>query len=247
MADSNCNIISVQFKSSIVRTFIDEFGNTWFCAKDSCNILGYVNDRDAIAKHCRSEGVAKFKTPTEGGIQSMTYINELSLCSLISKSRTVTSKDKQDLIKFLQQNGFCMQVEFFSRKEIEFFNLLENVLNPFDLDGSKNYPCGKYHIDFYIPSLKVAVEYDENGHRNYNEEDEFNRQSFIEKELGCRFIRVSDSDSDAWNVGFVIKNLILGFVAEQMNQDVSPYHAVEQRIKTVTRQSIQRRPIAQAA
>lgn len=40
---------------------------------------------------------------------------------------------------------------------------------------------------------------------------------------------------------------ILGFVEEQAALNVSPYNAVEQQIKTVTRQSIQRRPIAQAA
>lgn len=40
---------------------------------------------------------------------------------------------------------------------------------------------------------------------------------------------------------------ILGFVEEQAALDVSPYSAVERQIKTVTRQSIKRRPIAQAA
>ena len=29
----------------------------------------------------------------------------------------------------------------------------------------------------------------------------------IEKELGCRFIRVSDKNSDEYNIGYVIKNI----------------------------------------
>ncbi len=99
MADSNCNIISVHFKSSIVRTFIDEFGNTWFCAKDSCDILGYANAPDTIAKHCRSEGITKRDTPVECDIancdtpskarksQEMTYINEGNLYRLIARSK----------------------------------------------------------------------------------------------------------------------------------------------------------------
>lgn len=33
------------------------------------------------------------------------------------------------------------------------------------------------------------------------------RQKNIEKELGCRFIRVSDKNSDEYNIGYVIKNI----------------------------------------
>lgn len=82
-----------------MRTFIDESGNTWFCAKDSCDILGYVNAPDMIAKYCRPEGVVKCGTPMEGDIvncdgtpkarksQEMTYINEGNLYRLIARSK----------------------------------------------------------------------------------------------------------------------------------------------------------------
>ena len=73
--------------ASPVRAFLDEKGNPWFCAKDVCEILGYANDRDTISKHCREKGVAKRDTLTEGGNQSMTYIDQGNLYRLIARSR----------------------------------------------------------------------------------------------------------------------------------------------------------------
>lgn len=47
------------FKSNNIRVITDDKGEPWFLANDVCNVLGYANPRDAIAKHCRQGGVAK--------------------------------------------------------------------------------------------------------------------------------------------------------------------------------------------
>jgi len=75
------------FDSQAVRTYLDEQGEPWFCAKDVCAVLGYVNDSDAIKKHCRTKGVAKRYLLTKGGYQALTFINEGNLYRLIIKSR----------------------------------------------------------------------------------------------------------------------------------------------------------------
>ncbi|MDD2978299.1 Bro-N domain-containing protein [Aquabacterium sp.] len=75
------------FESTSVRTFVDDNGEPWFLANDVCAVLGYKQPRDAVAKHCRQKGVAKRDTPTESGIQEMTFINEGNLYRLIIKSR----------------------------------------------------------------------------------------------------------------------------------------------------------------
>jgi prophage antirepressor-like protein len=80
------NIANFSFNSTAVRTF-DDNGNPWFSAKDVCNILGYKNDSDAIAKHCKPKGVAKRDTLTDGGNQALSFINEGNLYRLIVKSR----------------------------------------------------------------------------------------------------------------------------------------------------------------
>ena len=45
-----------------VRVFVDEDGTLWFVAADVCRLLGYVNSRDAIRRHCKIDGVTKRNT-----------------------------------------------------------------------------------------------------------------------------------------------------------------------------------------
>lgn len=75
------------FKSNSVRVITDKNQESWFCANDVCDILGYSNSRDAISKHCKAGGVAKRDTPTKSAVQEMTFINEPNLYRLIIKSR----------------------------------------------------------------------------------------------------------------------------------------------------------------
>ena len=46
----------------------------WFVAVDVCGILGYVNHRDIVTKHCREGGVSKRYAPTSSGEQEITFI-----------------------------------------------------------------------------------------------------------------------------------------------------------------------------
>jgi anti-repressor protein len=67
----------------------DEQGNPWWVASEVCDVLGYVNSRDAIAKHCKHPKkltVAK-RDGQNGGAQFKTIINEPDLYRLIIKSR----------------------------------------------------------------------------------------------------------------------------------------------------------------
>lgn len=75
------------FHSNAVRVIIDSTGELWFCGTDVCDILGYINSRDALKKHCKQGGVAKRYTPTTSGNQEMIFINEPNLYRLIIKSR----------------------------------------------------------------------------------------------------------------------------------------------------------------
>ena len=58
-----------------------------FCAADLCRALGYTNSRKAIADHCDEGDVTKRDTPTSSGIQSMVFVNESGLFSLIFGSK----------------------------------------------------------------------------------------------------------------------------------------------------------------
>lgn len=67
-----------------VRT-IEENGAVMFCGSDVAKALGYSNPRDAISRHCR--GVVKRDTPTESGMQEMSFIPESDLYRLVFGSK----------------------------------------------------------------------------------------------------------------------------------------------------------------
>lgn len=85
--------------TSPVRTFLDEKGNPWFCAKDVCEILGYTNTSKTVADHCREKGITNRETPSACEVtnrdgtskarksQEMTYIDQGNLYRLIARSR----------------------------------------------------------------------------------------------------------------------------------------------------------------
>lgn len=79
-------IIPFKFEANEVRAML--IGDQpWFCVADVCGLLGYVNSRDALSKHCREKGVAKRDTLTSRGKQALTFIDEGNLYRLIIKSR----------------------------------------------------------------------------------------------------------------------------------------------------------------
>ena len=84
---TNQSITPFNFNNTDVRTFTDDHQTAWFLANDVCDILGYRNARDAVAKNCKEKGVAKRDTLTIKGNQTMIYINEGNLYRLIVKSR----------------------------------------------------------------------------------------------------------------------------------------------------------------
>ena len=112
------------------------------------------------------------------------------------------------IISELSEQGCNLNLIALSRDEIEFLDLLESVLEPFNYKCIRQYKCKNYRIDLYIEDLKVAVEYDEKNHSNYSYESQEGRQKEIEESLGCKFIRVGDKNSHAYNVGLVISEII---------------------------------------
>ena len=113
---------------------------------------------------------------------------------------------------FLKEYFGCddyVLVKDYSRKEILFFDKLELVLKGMGLKIDRQYRVGKYRIDGYISELNIAIEYDENNHKNYSYEAQEERQKKIEKILNCQFIRVHDGINDYENIGLVIKQMLL--------------------------------------
>lgn len=71
-----------------IRT-IEQDGKVLFCGRDVAAALGYTNTKDALAKHCKSDGVA-FRYPIRdslGRVQEARFITEGDVYRLITHSR----------------------------------------------------------------------------------------------------------------------------------------------------------------
>lgn len=79
---------SFNFNSNAVRVITDTTGEFWFCGKDVCTILGYVNESLTLQKHCKENGVSKrYLIDKMQRKQEAVFINEPNLYRLIIKSR----------------------------------------------------------------------------------------------------------------------------------------------------------------
>lgn len=81
-----------------IRTATTEIGEPLFCASDITKILGYKNGRKAIIDNCSLKGVTTSDTPTNGGIQQLTYINESNLYRLVMRSKLPEAEQFQDWV-----------------------------------------------------------------------------------------------------------------------------------------------------
>lgn len=78
------NIITFNFNAHTVRTQSIN-GNAWFCLPDACAALGLSNSRKSKTQLV-AKGVTESYTPTNGGKQAVTFINEPNLYRLIFRS-----------------------------------------------------------------------------------------------------------------------------------------------------------------
>ena len=75
-----------------------ENGEPYFCASDVSKALGYAIPQKAVRDHCVEKGVLKRNTPTSGGIQQMSYIDERNLYRLIMHSKLPSAEKFQDWV-----------------------------------------------------------------------------------------------------------------------------------------------------
>lgn len=73
------------------------------------------------------------------------------------------------------------------------------------------YVVDKYYIDLFFPKYNLAVEFDEHRHK-WSAGEDVSRQKYISDQIGCTFLRVSESESVFRSINrifTVIKNSIL--------------------------------------
>ena len=190
----------------------------WKALKVEKQYSDWIRDqlRRVEAKECVDFNtiISRSESPN-GGRPKVTYIISLDVAKQIcimmivsnrlkKESKEIANKIRDYLIKI---TGEGTKLILKSRKEDQFIDKLEEALKPFGIKGERQYYILGYRIDYYIASIDLAIEYDENEHIYYSYEDQEGRQKTIQNKLNCKFIRVSDEKSDEYNIGYIIKNL----------------------------------------
>lgn len=187
------------FKGRQVRTLNVE-NEPMFVGKDVADILGYKNGSRDVNAHVESNNKKMIKINTSGQSREMTIINESGLYSLILGSRLPKA------ISLGKALGLNLRNNFIKCDEAQTLYAIEKAI-----DGlyryKPQYPCGAYRIDLYLPEYKIAIECDELGHADRDKEYEDMRQKYIEKRLGCSFVRYNP-DSKKFNIFYVINKVL---------------------------------------
>ncbi len=198
-----------------LTTIINENNEVFFISSEIAKILDQENknllrrlDTDEIIKlnYEDSKLILKQDNIHSSGIILLT---ESGLYKTISNTRKLSVIEKNEFINWCKtfNLGIFDFIKLYSPQETEFFYQLKQALNPFYLELKLQYFCDKYKIDAYIESYNIAIEFDENNHNNYDKNKEIIRENFIKEKLKCRFIRVSNFNTNSYNIGLVIKQI----------------------------------------
>lgn len=78
------NIVSFDFDGRAIRVVKDANGDAWFSANEVCEILGFANPHDAVARHVDGDDLGKREAIDAMGRKQMTnHVNESGLYALI--------------------------------------------------------------------------------------------------------------------------------------------------------------------
>lgn len=106
----------------------------------------------------------------------------------------VAAADAAQITQFLKRvapvevAGEQILAKILKRKEILFGEVLDAVFG-WKHDILRQYAVEGYRLDFYMPSIKLAIEHDGPEHARTGDQDR-QRQEVIEAALGCKFVRV---------------------------------------------------------
>jgi hypothetical protein len=172
----------------------DDEWDVWVKGSEVAKFLGYSIPKDAIRDNVESKNKMTFLQIMQSinkqdyqinRIDKQTiFINKEGLCSLVISSKKSKSID---FAKFLNIPIYHKR----TYHEIEIFKALDDFFETIDVEYIYQYSVitnnYRYLIDCYLPKYKIAIEIDENGHKDRDPICEITRQSLIEKKLNCKF------------------------------------------------------------
>lgn len=165
-----------------IRMFIQN-GKTWFCGTDIAISLGYSNTRDAIVRHCKSQGVVIHDTPTNSGVQQMKFISEGNVYRLTAKSQMPRADEFENWI---------------------FDEIVPSVIN------TGSYSVHPQLPQTYLEALKALVSSEEEKQRLAQEKQQLEEKN-AKLQPKADFADAAFATDDKVDIGMSAKILKLGF------------------------------------
>ena len=190
------DIQTINFDEFKIR-YIENNNAKWFVAKDICDILNIRDNRSltrVVDENCKKME----KIDTKGGKQSMILINLDAIKKILQKSRSINK------YKIISSLNIDMNI-IYDCKESSYLRIISVSFKTFS--QIFQHQIGSYKIDLYFPEYKLAIEVDENGHIDRCPIYEQERQKYLKKYLGCKFIRFNP-DENNFNIGNVISQIL---------------------------------------
>lgn len=94
--------------------------------------------------------------------------------------------------------------KFFPRTEQQIVAVIVEAFS--DLNPIPQFYCFGYEIDIYFPTIRLAIEIDEDGHKSYKKKEELRREKLIKDALGCEFSRWNPYAQE-FNLGEMIRSI----------------------------------------
>ena len=159
--NANTNYVTKEFifNDQQVRTVVRD-GEPWFVGKDVADILGYKNQRDALAKHVDDED--KNSVAIRDGIQgnpNKVVINESGLYSLIVASKLPTAKVfkrwvTSEVLPTIRKHGAYMDTDIIEKSlaDPDFLLQLATTLKEEKqrrMEAEAKIAADEHKVDFY--------------------------------------------------------------------------------------------------
>ena len=192
-----------------------EENKVWFIGKEIQNIVKFKDLSQAI----QQAGLNKNETFLLTKIKHNNFFNDLrhatqstskycrciiliskeGLIKLIANSEKVI--DKESIIKEL---GIENPIILKTIKEIDFGLILKEYCKNLKIKLTHQYSIKGYLIDFYLPDLKIGIEFDENYHSSKKQrEKDIIRKEIVESN-NITIIRINEK---SYNIGYIFSEI----------------------------------------
>jgi very-short-patch-repair endonuclease len=201
------NEIKTDLKESLKDSFLDIRNNyfryngqdvfiivkdniAWFRGNDVAKLLEYEDPANAIYSNVIENDKISFSDLMSNFVffpnfkidPKTKFINKNGIQSLLLRTRKPIDIS---LYRFFDINPFNQK---WICKEANYLNKLIKIFGKYHT-YQLQYSIDNYKVDLYFDKLNLVIECDEFGHSHYDDENEKQRQLYIENKLKCKFIR----------------------------------------------------------